>query len=140
MTMSQDHLDERATALGGVAIEDCQRLRRLCASSRLRTLSRQITRHYERYLQDAGVTAAQMPILTFLYTSGSSTIPEIAEQLDLDRSTLSRNLNVLSRRNLLTLSGGRRRLPASVELTPIGSLRELLAALDTVERFAEKLQ
>jgi DNA-binding MarR family transcriptional regulator len=103
-----------------------------------------------------------MPILTILYSSGSSTLPEIAEQLDLDRSTLSRNLGVLSKRNLLTLSGGRGRLPASVQLTPagtevfraalkawneaqeelqeIGPLRELLAALDTVERFAENLQ
>jgi DNA-binding MarR family transcriptional regulator len=90
--------------------EACESMRRLCLSFNLRRTERVVTRHYDAYLAPAGLTAVQFPILAVIATLEEPTFRSLAEDLELDRSTLSRNLGVLERDGLVNvgLSAGRR--------------------------------
>ncbi|HEX7137280.1 MAG TPA: MarR family transcriptional regulator [Vicinamibacterales bacterium] len=85
-------------------------MRRLCLSLNLRRTERAVTRHYDEYLAGAGLTAAQFPILAVIATLESPTFRRLAEELDLERSTLSRNLALLESKGLVAIepSSGRR--------------------------------
>lgn len=74
---------------------------------------------YDKYLQKAGVTAQQYSILWYSKELGPLSITELALAMKLDRTTLSRNITLLTKQGLLeTLpSAGRRRL---VQLTARG--------------------
>ena len=72
-----------------------------CASSNLRRIARLVTRHYDRYLEPTGVTATQLPILAAIGAEMGESISHLAEILGIERSTLSRDLNVLRRKGLV---------------------------------------
>ena len=84
---------------------------RQCHCFNLRQVTLAVTALYDKYLQEAGITAQQYSILWH--------ITELASAMNLDRTTLSRNITLLTKRGLLeTLpSTGRRRL---VQLTGQG--------------------
>ena len=105
---------------GGVTVDACRRMGRVCASMKLRTLSRQVTRHYDKYLEPTGVTAAQLPLLSFLFATSGATMSRISEVMLLERSTLSRNLGVLKRNGLIVVEERRGPVSAHVRLTPKG--------------------
>ena len=77
--------------------EDCLAMARLCLSASLRRTERLVTRHYDSYLADAGVTAVQLPMLATIAAVPEPTFRLLTEQLDVDRSALSRNLALLER-------------------------------------------
>lgn len=101
------------SAKGSVAMptpDECISMRRLCLSLNLRRTERAVTRHYDEYLAAAGLTAAQFPILAVIATLETPTFRLLAEELDLERSTLSRNLALLESKGLVEIepSSGRR--------------------------------
>ncbi len=63
---------------------------------------------------------SQLTILVVLYRFGTQTINEMAEQLELDRTTLSRNLKPLARQGLLTIALGSDQRTRVVTLTAEG--------------------
>jgi len=100
--------------------EDCLTMSRQCLSHNLRKTERVITRHYDSYLAPAGVTAVQLPILAIVATLESPSARAISNELDLDRSTLSRNLAVLERDGLLDLGTSSGPKPGVIKLTKKG--------------------
>lgn len=71
-----------------------------CTCAKLRRLTRRITAVYDRELAAAGLRVTQFSLLAALRSdtgAGSSGIglTELAEHMDMDRSTLSRNLRPL---------------------------------------------
>lgn len=100
--------------------EQCLVMARNCLSASLRRTERLITRHYDSYLEGTGVTAAQLPILATIHAVPEPTFRLLAEQLDLDRSTLSRNLSLLERRGLLEIGASSGPKPAGLALTRKG--------------------
>lgn len=86
-----------------VGADDCRAMARLCLSMNLRKTERLVTRHYDSYLAEAGVTAAQLPILAAVATLAEPTFRTLSAELELDRTTLSRNLSLLQRRGLLSV-------------------------------------
>jgi DNA-binding MarR family transcriptional regulator len=79
---------------------------------------RVIARHYDAYLAESGLTAVQLPILACVAAAEEPTFRLLAEQLDLDRSTLSRKLTLLRARRLIDAPSGLK--PSLIGLTAKG--------------------
>lgn len=94
---------------------------RLCVSTSLRKTERIVTRHYDAHLAESGITAVQLPILAAIGGAAEPTFRMLAEQLELDRSTLSRNLALLERRGLLVIGPSSGPKPGLLGLTPEGN-------------------
>ena len=134
------------------AAGECISMRRLCLSLNLRRTERIVTRHYDEYLAAAGLTAAQFPILAVIATLETPTFRLLAEELDLERSTLSRNLALLERKGLVEIEPSSGRRAGRLSLTPTGrtALRraydrwreahEALAKLLSADAITEGLQ
>ena len=91
---------------------------RQCHCFNLRQVTLAVTALYDKYLQEAGITAQQYSILWHSKELGPLSITELASAMNLDRTTLSRNITLTKRGLLETLpSTGRRRL---VQLTGQG--------------------
>ncbi|HVR38486.1 MAG TPA: MarR family winged helix-turn-helix transcriptional regulator [Thermoanaerobaculia bacterium] len=100
--------------------EDYLTMNRLCLSASLRRTERLVTRHYDARLANAGVTAVQLPILSIIAAVEYPTFRLLAEQLELDRSTLSRNLTILERDGLVELGAPSGPKPGKLALTRRG--------------------
>ena len=66
-----------------------------CLALRVRRMSRIITRFYDDALRPLGITASQFTLLTTLAKRDAITAVEIGHALDIEKSTLSRNLKRL---------------------------------------------
>lgn len=100
--------------------EACLAMSRSCLSWNLRKTERIVTRHYDAYLADAGVTAVQLPMLATIASAPEPSFRFLSEQLDLDRSTLSRNLNLLQRMGLVKIGPSSGPKPGPISLTRKG--------------------
>jgi DNA-binding MarR family transcriptional regulator len=95
-----------------------------CIAFRTRRLARLATRFYEKELKDTGLTAQQFSVLSVLRSRGPNNAGELAKTLDLEKSTMSRNILLLKKKELIEASpDGPGRAPLT--LTPKG--RRLLA-------------
>jgi DNA-binding MarR family transcriptional regulator len=100
--------------------DDCVAMSRLCISANLRKTERIVTRHYDAYLAESGISAVQLPILAIIAAADEPTFRLLAAQLDLDRSTLSRNLALLAGRRLVKIAPSSGPKPGRVSLTAKG--------------------
>jgi DNA-binding MarR family transcriptional regulator len=66
-----------------------------CYCAAVRRLSRRLTRIYEQELQTVGMNAAQYELLNCLKVRPGCSQRSLAEAVDLDQTTLSRNLKLL---------------------------------------------
>lgn len=66
-----------------------------CTCFRLRKLTRRVTQHYDAHLAAAGLRITQFSVLSMLEHADSLSVSELAERLEMDRTTLSRNLGPL---------------------------------------------
>lgn len=100
-----------------------QRIARLgsaCICNNLRRAARLVTNYYDKLLEPAGLRVSQATVLVVLYLSGEQTINEMAEQLELDRTTMTRNLKPLAQKGLLTIASGSDQRTRVVALTSKG--------------------
>lgn len=75
-----------------------------CACHTLRRTSRAVTHYYDALLkQPTGLRITQVTMLAVVYLTGPQTINQMAEPLDLDRTTLARNLKPLDTQGCLAL-------------------------------------
>lgn len=72
-----------------------------CIGSRIRRLSRIADGHIRSFLSDHKITENQMTILFTLHELGKVEQGRVGEVLCLERSTVSRNIKLLERQNLL---------------------------------------
>lgn len=104
----------------GVGPDQCLAMRRNCVSMNLRRTERLVTRHYDSHLSRAGVTAVQLPILAAVATIEEPTFRALSSDLELDRTTLSRNLALLQRDGLLAIGPSSGPKPGPIALTAKG--------------------
>lgn len=78
-----------------------------CTAMRLRKAARRVTQIYDRHLEAAGLTITQFGVLASLL-SGRMAIGPLAEQLLMDPTTLTRNLQPLQREGLVVIETDRR--------------------------------
>ncbi len=69
-----------------------------------RALARRLTRFFEHRMAAAGLGFAQFTLLAHLAAAADDTIGALAERVDLDPSTLSRNLRSLERAGLVEIA------------------------------------
>ena len=88
-----------------------------CYCTLLRDAARKATALYDEALAPAGVTVAQYRLLRIVERQGPLSLTELGRVVDLDRSTVGRNVRLLQRLGL-------------VRLRPGADQREALVALD----------
>ena len=98
-----------------------------CTCARLRKLTRRLTRIYDAHLAAKGIKVTQYSLLANA-ARGERTLSEFATELDMDRSTLSRNLAPLAAQGWVRMSVGADPRSRSVSVTAAGR-RKLKAAL-----------
>jgi DNA-binding MarR family transcriptional regulator len=93
-----------------------------CLSTRIRQLSRIITRVYDDAMRPLGITASQFTLLTQLAQQDGITAVEIGHTLDIEKSTLTRNLKRLLALGLITMDPPAGRRGRGLHLTPKGEV------------------
>ena len=79
-----------------------------CLAFRVRRLNRRVTRIYDAVLRPFELTIAQFNMLVALGLGLDLRAGDLARALDLEKSTLSRNLKRLVERRLVTIAGDAR--------------------------------
>ena len=91
-----------------------------CLATRVRQLSRIVTRVYDDALRPLGITASQYTLLAQLASRDGITAVEIGHDLDIEKSTLSRNLKRLLALGLIIMDPPAGRRGRGLHLTPKG--------------------
>ncbi len=91
-----------------------------CACTRIRTASRLVTRAYDDALRESGLKASQLSVLAAVDVAPDVSIAALAKRLQMDRTTLSRNLRPLIDEGLLELGPEAWRRSKVVRMTASG--------------------
>lgn len=101
-------------------LEDVRAQRHVCFAEQLRSANRAITKLYTEHLGDADIGIAQLSLLIRLYYFGEITLSRLAQNLETDRTTLTRNVQILERSGHLEIVGGEDRRQRKLRLTDRG--------------------
>lgn len=91
-----------------------------CLCYKMRSASRTITRIYDEHFKQAGIKANQFTMLVAISVMQPASITALAEQLNMERTTLTRNLSPLEKDTLVVIKSGKGRT-RYVSLTPSGT-------------------
>ncbi|PIG94994.1 MarR family winged helix-turn-helix transcriptional regulator [Gloeocapsopsis sp. IPPAS B-1203] len=91
-----------------------------CTCLNLRKASRVITQLFDQALQPSGILANQFTLLAALSLAESVSITRLAQELVMDRTTLTRNLKPLERQGLIRIEPGQDQRVRVVSLTEKG--------------------
>ena len=92
---------------------------RECVCLNLRKATRSVTKLYDEALRPIGIRSTQLPLLVAALLR-SHTVTSLAEELALDRTTLSRNLPLLERKGWIEIAPGDDRRTREIRLTEEG--------------------
>lgn len=95
-----------------------------CTCATLRRASRRLTQIYDDALQSSGLRVTQFSLLRAISRAGATSITGLADELLLDRTTMTRNIKPLERRGLIKIVIGEDQRERTVSLT--GKGREAL--------------
>ncbi len=98
-----------------------------CTCTQLRSAARRITQTYEAHLKPAGVSPPQFSILAALANIGPVPLSDLAQALALERTGLSRNLQVLERKGWVHSGAGEDSRQRLLSLTDQGRAQLHLA-------------
>jgi DNA-binding MarR family transcriptional regulator len=77
-----------------------------CTAFRLRKLTRRLTQHYDACLAPAGLRVTQYSLLSMLVHNPPLAMAELAQRMEMDRTTLTRNLQLLTAAGLVEAATG----------------------------------
>jgi DNA-binding MarR family transcriptional regulator len=92
----------------------------LCVAYNLRKTTRAVSQLYDRVLKPSNLRVTQFSLLVELAIDGSTTVSELASKMVMDRTTLTRNLKPLEKRELVTIAPGEDRRTRVASLTEKG--------------------
>lgn len=92
-----------------------------CTCGELRRAARAVTLLYDKAFESSGLLSTQLGVLYAIYNSAFITISQLAGELDMDRTTLTRNLSVLERRGLINISSGKDHRTRIITITSKGT-------------------
>ncbi len=91
-----------------------------CVSYRLRRAARKAARFYDTALRPSGLRNTQFSLLAALDVLGETSIGDLSEELAIDGTTLTRNLEILVRRGLVENIAAEDARVRNVRLTGLG--------------------
>ncbi|MEW6438680.1 MAG: MarR family winged helix-turn-helix transcriptional regulator [Pseudomonadota bacterium] len=92
-----------------------------CTCLRLRRTARRVSQIYDRMLAPADLTLPQFSLIAHLYAGEGLSVGDLAEALDTDPTTLTRNLKPLTERGLVrVVQDGEDRRRRVIALTSAG--------------------
>jgi DNA-binding MarR family transcriptional regulator len=98
----------------------CREIARDCLALQARRLERTLTRIYDHALADVGVTGSQLSLLVALALLGETTAARLGAELDLEKSTVSRNVARLAEAGLVDAHDGLRLTPRANDVIRAG--------------------
>jgi DNA-binding MarR family transcriptional regulator len=101
-------------------ISRCKDIGRTCACFKVRKAARAVTKLYEEALRPIGLRATQFSLLMATRVTGPVTVVKLAQITVMDRTTLTRNLQILEKRRLIEINPGKDRREREVTLTALG--------------------
>jgi DNA-binding MarR family transcriptional regulator len=100
------------------ALAKARRIARDCLGVRLRVLARVVTHLFEAEMSHLGVKIGQMNLLVAIATHGEASPSDLSRGLELEKSTMSRDLKYLQAQKWITITrAGRRQV---VRITAAG--------------------
>lgn len=94
-----------------------------CTNLKLRQLNRMVTRHYDRHVAECGLKNTQYSLLSHVVLLGPIRPGELARRMQMDASTLTRNLRPLATQGLLKIGAGSDARSRLVEATEAGTAK-----------------
>lgn len=91
-----------------------------CTNLKLRQLDRVVTRHYDQYVARTGLKNTQYALLSHVVRLGPIRPGDLARHMQMDASTLTRNLQPLASQGLLTIGPGPDARSRLVQVTEAG--------------------
>jgi DNA-binding MarR family transcriptional regulator len=98
-----------------------------CVAYNFRKTSRLITSFYRKTIAPSGLKGNQFPLLVALKLRQPISITELASSLELDRTTLSRNLKLLEKHDYIQLKHDNDQRVRNVQLSQAGEEKLALA-------------
>jgi DNA-binding MarR family transcriptional regulator len=118
---------------------NCKEIGRTCACFKVRKAARAITKLYEEVLRPSGLRATQFSLLMATRVMGPVTVVKLAQVMVMDRTTLTRNLQILEKRGLIMIKPGEDRREREVNLTATG-MEVLTKAIPLWEEAQQRVQ
>ena len=104
-----------------------------CVCGNLRRASRAITQFYDKQLGPSGISSTQLTLLRGISTANSSTISKLSKEMYMDRTTLTRNLNLLKKQDFIKIESSSDKRKRIVTMTNKGKA-QMTKALPLWER------
>ena len=137
-----------------MAKTDAQRLKMICGivaercmGMRMRNAARVVGNFYDGHLKSTGLKATQFTLLNAICLHPSYSIGRLAKFLQIDRTTLNRNLKPLERKGLIQSAAGKDPRTRTLNLTAAGtqSLKQALplwleAQSTVIELLSERVE
>ena len=101
-------------------LSDIRAVATQCTCLNLRRITRKVTQRYDEWLAPAELRITQFSLLGMLHAPEEVSVSALAEKLDVDRTTLTRNLLLLSERNLVAIGEGPDARSRAITLTAKG--------------------
>ena len=118
----------------------CKKIGRSCACYNLRRAARATTRLYDDFLRPSGLRSTQYSMLMAARLRGPVTLTKLAEMTVTERTTLTRNLNILEKKGLICIESGEDRRERQVSITKRGqeALREAIPLWEAAQSHIEQ--
>jgi DNA-binding MarR family transcriptional regulator len=91
-----------------------------CTNLKLRQLGRMVTRHYDHYMSSVGLKNTQYALLSHIVKLGPIRPSDLAKRMQMDASTLTRNLQPMAAQGWLSVGAGENARSRLVEATAAG--------------------
>ncbi len=101
-----------------------------CSSLKLRQLSRRVSQHFDRIVGEAGLKTTQYSLLSHITRLGPIRPSELADTMEMEPSTLTRNLQPLIAHGWVVVGAGADGRSRSIEATDAGRAKRSEAQRD----------
>ena len=91
-----------------------------CTNLKLRQLGRMVTRHYDHFMAEVGLKNTQYALLSHIVKLGPIRPSDLAKRMQMDASTLTRNLQPMAAQGWVTVGAGEDARSRLVEATAAG--------------------
>ena len=113
-----------------------KRMAKECIASRLRMLTRNVTRCYDRALTPLGITANQHNVLAVVVGTGGIGPGHLGKFLDMDKSTVSRTISRMNEHGWVRINPGPDE--RSKQIAPTAKGRKILLKAESAWRKAQR--